>query len=81
MFSKNKIDRAGKILASGQYSDEEYIEADDIFNEYREAHLQPLIDVTSKIQSWMEELSIIYCMAYRLKRKPQILKKLLRFTT
>lgn len=81
MFSKNKIDKAGKILASGQYSDEEYIEADDIFNEYREAHLQPLIDVTSKIQSWMEELSIIYCMAYRLKRKPQILKKLLRFTT
>ena len=80
-LSKSKVDKAGKILARGQYSDEEYIEADDTFNEYREAHLQPLIDVTSKIQGWMEELSIVYYMAYRLKRKPQIIKKLLRFTT
>lgn len=81
MVSKAKIDKAGKLLASEQYSDEEYIEADDIFNEYRESHLKPLTDITAKIQSWMDEFPSVYYMAYRLKRRPQILRKLLRFTT
>lgn len=39
--SKTKIDRAGAALAKNKYrSDDEYFELEDVFDEYRKAHLQ-----------------------------------------
>lgn len=79
--SKRKIDKAGKILSSQKWnSDEEYIQMDDIFNEYRIKHLKPLSEVTMKLQEWLSSFSEDYYIAQRLKRRPQMLRKLKRFS-
>lgn len=79
-YSKSKIDKAGIILARNDMSDEEaYCEAENILNQYRSEHLEPLMKTTLDLQKWMEASSKGYYIALRLKRKPQILRKLNRF--
>lgn len=49
--SKTKIDRAGLALAKNKYRDEdEYFELEEVFDEYRKAHLQPLSETTLELQ-------------------------------
>lgn len=79
-YSKSKIDQAGKTLASNNEEDiEKYLVAEEIFDSYRSAHLEPLMKTTSILQRWMESSHKGYYIALRLKRKPQILRKLNRF--
>ena len=79
-YSKSKIDKAGIILARNDMSDKEaYCEAENILNQYRSEHLEPLMKTTLDLQKWMEASSKGYYIALRLKRKPQILRKLNRF--
>lgn len=79
--SKTKIDKAGMILSNECWdSDEEYIKFDDIFNFYRTKHLAPLTEVTIKLQEWLSLFSENYYIAQRLKRRPQILRKLRRLS-
>jgi ppGpp synthetase/RelA/SpoT-type nucleotidyltranferase len=59
---------------------EEEIEMEDIFDEYRKAHLEPLTHCTLELQSWLSEYQGRYYIAQRLKRKPQILRKLKRLS-
>lgn len=77
--SKSKIDKAGKLL-SLPIDDltEEHLILEEVFDQYRESHLRPLTNLTSIIQSKLSEKNEKYYIAQRLKRKPQILRKLLR---
>jgi ppGpp synthetase/RelA/SpoT-type nucleotidyltranferase len=78
-YSKSKIDRSGLALSKNEYrSDEEYIELEDIFDDYRKRHLEPLSETTMEIQSWLSGYDTTYYIAQRLKRKPQIIRKLQR---
>lgn len=81
MASKTQIDKAGRILsdASREY-DETSLEMDYIFDEYRKNHLEPLTKLTLTLQQWLQTYHKEYYIAQRLKRKPQILRKLKRFS-
>ncbi len=81
MYSKTKIDNAGRALAKQSFKSEDHeIESEIIFDEYRRAHLQPLTDVTYIIQDWLSHIEKNFYIAQRLKRRPQILRKMLRFS-
>ena len=53
---------------------------EDIFDAYRAAHLGPLSNTTLELQRWLDEYGRSYYIAQRLKRKPQILRKLRRLS-
>lgn len=77
--SKTQIDKAGETLVKKVVlSDQEFLECDSILDEYRKSHLQPLTECTLELQSWLADYSSDYYIAQRLKRKPQILRKLKR---
>lgn len=77
--SKSAIDRAGRALAKGSFaSDEERAQHEAVLDAYRQAHLEPLTSTTLQLQSWMSGFSGQYYIAQRLKRKPQIIRKLRR---
>ena len=79
--SKTKIDRAGLALAKNKYRDEEeYFELEEVFDEYRKAHLQPLSETTLELQHLLTNYGAQYYIAQRLKRKPQIVRKLNRLS-
>jgi (p)ppGpp synthase/HD superfamily hydrolase len=76
---KSKIDKSGLALAKGQYKDEiDFIELEDVFDNYRKKHLQPLSETTVELQHMLENYGSPYYIAQRLKRKPQIIRKLNR---
>ena len=52
--------------------------SDTIFDNFRQAHLQPLTSTTIALQNWFRADNASYIIVQRLKRKPQILKKLRR---
>ncbi|WP_198154782.1 RelA/SpoT domain-containing protein [Oceanibaculum pacificum] len=81
MISKNKIDKAGQILSS-EYTgyDENILEMEYYFDEYRKSHLTPLTRLTLEVQEWLRSYNRHYFIAQRLKRKPQIIRKLKRFS-
>ena len=82
-ISKTKIDKAGIILTKDIESTEniqEYLELEQVFDEYRKAHLQPLTQTTLELQSWLGNYNTSYYIAQRLKRKPQIIRKLIRLS-
>jgi ppGpp synthetase/RelA/SpoT-type nucleotidyltranferase len=79
--SKSRIDKSGRVLSSDKSEiDEEYLELDEAFNIYRQAHLAPLSALTSSIQNFLSDFDFNYYVAQRLKRKPQILRKLNRLS-
>lgn len=81
MLSKSKIDRSGEILSSTKREyDEISLELDYVFEDYRKNHLEPLTRLTLILQEWLQTYGKEYYIAQRLKRKPQILRKLRRFS-
>jgi ppGpp synthetase/RelA/SpoT-type nucleotidyltranferase len=82
MYSKTKIDRAGRALSLGTCnSDDHELDCEIVFDEYRKSHLEPLTTATMKLQIWLSQFDRQYYIALRLKRKPQILRKMRRFST
>lgn len=80
--SKSRIDKAGRALSHPpEELTEEDLELEEVFDQYREAHLQPLTSLTATIQNSMNERGEKYYLAQRLKRKPQILRKLNRLSS
>lgn len=79
-YSKSKIDKSGRVLSLAGDIDEEYLELEDIFDSYRAHHLEPLSQLTIDLQRWLHEYGNGYYIAQRLKRKPQILRKLKRLS-
>lgn len=80
-LTKSKIDRSGLALAKNQFRDaDEMVELEDVFDQYRKAHLEPLSSMTLELQSWLNEYGADYYIAQRLKRKPQIIRKLNRLS-
>lgn len=80
-LSKSNIDRAGVGLAKENYKDaDEWIGYEDVLDEYRKAHLQPLTETTLELQAWLTGYESDYYIAQRLKRKPQIIRKLGRLS-
>ncbi len=81
MASKTKIDKSGKILSDQTRDyDEIALELDYVFEDYRKSHLDPLTRLTLLLQEWLQTYDQQYYIAQRLKRKPQILRKLRRFS-
>lgn len=77
--SKTKIDKSGQILSQAISASEDiYIEYEDYFDQYRKEHLLPLTETTLEIQKWLGNYGKKYYIAQRLKRKPQIIRKLCR---
>ncbi|MEO1347101.1 MAG: RelA/SpoT domain-containing protein [Pseudomonadota bacterium] len=60
--------------------DELSLELDYDFEDFRSAHLEPLTELTLSLQEWLQTFGRSYFVAQRLKRKPQILRKLRRFS-
>ncbi|MDD3328459.1 MAG: hypothetical protein PHW25_15355 [Zoogloea sp.] len=80
-LTKSKIDRAGIAFAKDSFRNiEEMIELEDVFDEYRKSHLEPLSETTLELQRWLNEYGHDYYIAQRLKRKPQIIRKLNRLS-
>lgn len=80
-LSRTKIDKSGLALSKGKFKDEiEFIELEDAFDEYRKAHLKPLSETTLEIQRMLSNYGAKYYIAQRLKRKPQIVRKLNRLS-
>jgi ppGpp synthetase/RelA/SpoT-type nucleotidyltranferase len=81
VLSKTRIDKAGLALAKSRFKDEvDFIELEEVFDEYRKAHLQPLSETTLELQHLMTNYGEPYYIAHRLKRKPQIVRKLNRLS-
>ncbi|WP_418135860.1 RelA/SpoT domain-containing protein [Agrobacterium sp. El2ro-1b] len=81
MVSKSKIDKAGSVLSiSGRDFDEVTLELEYVFEDYRKQHLEPLTRFTLEIQEWLQSYDQGYFIAQRLKRRPQILRKLRRLS-
>ncbi|MBB3560137.1 ppGpp synthetase/RelA/SpoT-type nucleotidyltransferase [Rhizobium sp. BK512] len=81
MYSKAKIDKAGSVLSKPPTEiTEESIELEYAFDDFRKRHLAPLSELTLDIQKMLTEYGGRYYIAQRLKRKPQILRKLNRFS-
>ena len=81
-ISKSAIDKAGNLLAKEKFQTyEEWESSDAIFDEFRQAHLQPLTSTTIALQNWFRADNASYIIVQRLKRKPQILRKLKRLNT
>lgn len=80
-ISKTRIDKSGLALSKNIYKDEiDFIELEDVFDEYRKGHLLPLTETTLELQDWLSTYSNQYYIAQRLKRKPQIISKLQRLS-
>lgn len=80
-LSKNAIDKAGRHLAKKEWkSEEDKKRADETVDSYRSRHLAPLTDFTMQLQNWLSNYSEQYYIAQRLKRKPQIIRKLRRLS-
>ena len=79
MYSKSQIDRFGKWLIRPEgIPEDKLLDAEIALDKWRQEFLQPLTDVTLKCQELLQnEIPNIY-IAQRLKRKPQIIKKLRR---
>ncbi|QEL57772.1 RelA/SpoT domain-containing protein [Chromobacterium paludis] len=56
------------------------IDLEEAFDEYRKSHLEPLSETTLELQAWLNEYGHDYYIAQRLKRKPQIVRKLNRLS-
>jgi ppGpp synthetase/RelA/SpoT-type nucleotidyltranferase len=79
-LSRTKIDKSGERLAKDTWtSEEQYIESEIVLDDYRKLHLEPLTEITLRLQSWLHEFGKDFYIAQRIKRKPQILRKLKRF--
>jgi hypothetical protein len=79
--SKSRIDKSGRVLSSPPTElTEEHLELEDVFDKYREAHLAPLTTLTATLQDSMTSRNENYYIAQRLKRKPQIVRKLNRLS-
>jgi ppGpp synthetase/RelA/SpoT-type nucleotidyltranferase len=80
-ITKAKIDKAGVAFAKDEFKTvEDLVELEYVFNEFRKAHLQPLTETTLELQQWLTEYKTKYYIAQRLKRKPQIIRKLNRLS-
>lgn len=79
--SKSKVDKSGYILSEAIKVDEyTYLEFEEYFDEYRKEHLPVLTSTTLEIQGWLSNFNKGYYIAQRLKRKPQIIRKLKRLS-
>lgn len=79
--SKSKIDKAGQVLSDPNRDyDELALELDYVFEDYRRDHLEPLTQLTLELQTWLQSYDKEYFIAQRLKRRPQILRKLRRLS-
>ena len=79
-LSKTKIDKSGRALSNAGELTEEILELEEVFDSYRAAHLEPLSKTTLELQKWLHDYGGNYYIAQRLKRKPQILRKLKRLS-
>lgn len=77
-YSKSKIDKAGVVLARDNFEQDQYGECEKIVEWWRESHLKPLTEVTLKLIEWFHVFEAVVSVNQRLKRKPQIIKKIRR---
>lgn len=82
--SKSQVNAAGARLASArlgkqELSSEEMLDAIRVVDAWRQLHAEPLAWVTEKLMGRVSPIAIRAVVAQRLKRMPQIIKKLARY--
>lgn len=82
--SKTQVNRAGARLADArrlgkQLPTDEMLEAIRVADAWRQLHAEPLAWVTSALMRRLEPIAVHAVVAQRLKRMPQIIKKLARY--
>jgi len=80
VLSKSRIDKSGRSLANPGDLTIDSMELEEDFDEYRISHLEPLSLTTLELQSWLHGYGGSYYIAQRVKRKPQIVRKLRRLS-
>jgi ppGpp synthetase/RelA/SpoT-type nucleotidyltranferase len=83
-LSKSQVNRAGQALArarSGiiELSPAERLSATEVVDAWRQQHAAPLAWVTDRVAARVGPISTQVVVAQRLKRMPQIIKKLARY--
>ncbi|WP_453984343.1 RelA/SpoT domain-containing protein [Brevibacterium casei] len=77
-YSKNQINKAGKLIGSGNANSQEVVEAREKVSNFRSAHAYPLLSVTIHVRKNALEINPDAVVARRLKRLPTIIDKLKR---
>ena len=82
--SKSQVNRAGALLADARRTGvtvarNEHLEAIEVVDAWRQSHAAPLEWVTDKLRGRIEPITTQCVVAQRLKRMPQIIKKLARY--
>jgi ppGpp synthetase/RelA/SpoT-type nucleotidyltranferase len=77
--SKSKINRAGKILTTDDFFDDEYQKALELANRWRACHAYPINTFQATLRQKASQCSGEPIVAQRLKRMPTIIDKLTRF--
>lgn len=77
-FSKNQVNKAGKLIGSGVASHAELSEAREKVSNFRSAHAYPLFSVTIHVRKNALAVNTNAIVARRLKRLPTIIDKLTR---
>lgn len=77
--SRNKVNKAGKILVSpSSYSTEEVVHAHDVLSNWRAAHAYPVNTFQATLRYRLKKMRLSALVAQRLKRTPSIVGKLCR---
>lgn len=79
--SKGEVNRAGKILVSGQAKLDDLVWAYDVLTNWRAAHGYPINTFQATLRNRLKIIDKNAIVAQRLKRTPSILSKLSRFDT
>jgi putative GTP pyrophosphokinase len=82
--TKSQVNAAGARLASArlgqrELSSEEMLDAIRVVDAWRQLHAEPLAWVTEKLMGRVSPIAVHAVVAQRLKRMPQIIKKLARY--
>lgn len=78
-FAKKQVDRAGRVLAAPDSSDDARYEALEVLDNWRASHNFPLNTFQIGLRKRSRDVDAGALIAQRLKRIPSIIKKLQRF--
>ncbi|MCA3005354.1 MAG: RelA/SpoT domain-containing protein [bacterium] len=80
-FSRNDVNRAGRLLAAADSSQEDLLWATEVLANWRACHLYPINTFQATLRGRIEKIDRQAIVAQRLKRAPSVVTKLQRFAT
>jgi len=81
IYSKTKVNKAGKLLLREDYSMREFLWAYDVVNNWRSSHSYPVNTFQATLRHKLKTIDKASLVAQRLKRMPSIISKLRRLSS